>query len=140
MSFSEFLLVFGGGWFLIGTIGIFTFVKEAMKPYEIVNGKVSGYRRKTREGKTRYRPMFEYSYNGVVYQSEHRIGSAKYGKGFNIEPNSKYKIGDTVRLRVYLDKPKHAIADDKWNIRMPILLGTLMCMVGVALMTLSVYI
>ena len=89
---------------------------------------------------TSYTPIFEYKYNGRLYQEEHRVSSAKYGKGMSIVPASKYSIGDTVEVRVYDNGEKvRAVINDKNNIKMPLYVGIMFTIAGVALIALVAY-
>lgn len=87
-----------------------------------------------------YTPIFEYKYNGQMYQQEHRVTSSKYSKGMEIVPASKYSVGDTVKVRVYDDGKKvYAVIDDKNNISMPLKAGTAFTISGAVLLALGLY-
>ncbi|MDE5996455.1 MAG: DUF3592 domain-containing protein [Eubacterium sp.] len=87
-----------------------------------------------------YTPIFEYKYNGKIYEEEHRVTSSKYGKGMSIVPASKYNIGDVVKVRVYDDgETVRAVIDDKNNIKMPLNVGIVFTILGVILIGMGIY-
>lgn len=111
-------------------LGIFSLKRyhdDQKKDYVIVPGIVVRLDKTQRchrgFSSTGFVPVFEYTYNGTVYQKEHRVQSSKYGKGMNIVPASKYRPGDAVELRVYTNCPEYAIINEAKNIKSPLYLG-----------------
>lgn len=137
MELKTGLLLFGIGLLYIGFFSLKNYYDDQRKEYAIVCGKVirmdkkHNYNHSSKMSTTGFVPVFEYTWNGKVYQKEHRIESSKYGKGMEIVPASKYKEGDTVELRVYLDNPEYAIVNDEKNIKMPLYLGIPVTILGV---------
>lgn len=129
------VLLFG---FLLSVFGIMLlrqYYRDEKCPYDIVYGKIvdsqvskAYYKGKHSIG---YVPVIEYEYNGKTYRRNHRIESSKYGKNMEIIPASKYRIGDEVELRVYIDKPEYALINDKGNIRLPLYVGIPVLLIGV---------
>ena len=55
-----------------------------------------------------------------------------------IIPASKYRIGDKVELRVYIDKPEYALINDAGNIRLPLYVGIPVLLIGVITVIFSI--
>lgn len=123
------LLLFGMALICLGFFSLKNYYDDQRKEYAIVCGRVirmdkkHNYNYSSKMSTTGFVPVFEYIWNGKVYQKEHRIESSKYGKGMEIVPASKYKEGDSVELRVYLDNPEYAIVNDEKNIKLPLYFG-----------------
>lgn len=140
------MLLFGILAIVLGIGFLRIYVTDQKREYEIVYGKVIRLERRAgQKGRSKistigYTPVFEYEYRGKIYQKEHRVESSKYGKGMKIEPASKYKEGDIVELRVYVDKPEYALANDEKNIKMPLYVGVPITFVGIAVLVIAVLI
>ena len=111
----------------LGIALLIRYYKDEKREYVLVIGKVvqSVKSRSYHRGhhSVGYIPVIEYRYNNKVYQVNHRISSSKYGKNMEIVPNSKYHVGDTVELRVYVDQPEYALINDRNNILLPLYIG-----------------
>lgn len=111
----------------LGIALLINYNQDEKNEYVLVTGKVVGMdqNRSYRKGhhSVGYIPVIEYYYQGRAYQVQHRISSSKYGKNMEIVPNSKYHIGDPVELRVYVEKPEHALINDRNNILLPLYVG-----------------
>lgn len=140
------ILLFGILVIALGIGCLRNYYTDQRREYEIVYGKVirlewrAGRKAGSKISTVGYTPVFEYEYRGQVYQKEHRVESSKYGKGMKIEPASKYKEGDIVELRVYVDEPEYALANDEKNIKMPLYLGVPITLVGIAVLVIAVLI
>ena len=129
--------------FYFGIRGLMQYLKEN-KNYITTTATIVRYEKShhyhNHMNTTSYTPIFEYKYNGRVYEEEHRVSSAKYGKGMSIVPASKYNIGDTVQIRVYDDgKTVYAAIDDKNNIKMPLYIGIVFTILGAVLIGMGIY-
>ncbi|MGF0033241.1 hypothetical protein ACQRBN_09770 [Bariatricus sp. SGI.154] len=67
-----------------------------------------------------------------------KLQSSKYGKGMEIIPASKYREGDMVELRVYIDKPEYAIVNDEKNIKLPLYLGIPLTLLGIGIFVIAI--
>lgn len=136
------IFLFAGCLTCLGVISLRNYYNDQKKEYVILWGKVVEQKKSQRyhKGKTSigYVPVFEYKYNGKVYQTEHRVQSSKYGKGMEIVPASKYREGDTVELRVYIDKPEYAIVNDEKNIKLPLYLGIPLTLLGIGIFVIAI--
>jgi len=136
------LILFACGLLYIGIMSLRNYYQDQKKEYVVTLGKVveQKERQHYRRGMstTGFVPVFEYTYNGKVYQKEHRVESSKYGKGMKIVPASKYKEGDSVELRVYIDNPEYAIVNDEKNIKLPLYLGVPLTILGGALLVVAI--
>ena len=135
--------IFGIVIFYFGIRGLMQYLKEN-KNYITTTATIVRYEKshnyRNHMNTTSYTPIFEYKYNGRVYEEEHRVSSAKYGKGMSIVPASKYNIGDTVQIRVYDDgKTVYAAIDDKNNIKMPLYIGIVFTILGAVLIGMGIY-
>lgn len=121
------LLIVGIALVIFGICFLITFSKEKAKKYALVKGKVIEVIKSVGVNRTgvTYTPVFEYQYNNKTYRVEHRISSPT--------PNFTYKVNDIVELRVYEDKPDKAIANNKKNLKVPLVLGTSFIILGVVL-------
>ncbi len=111
----------------LGIALLISYYRDEKREYALVTGKVVGSE-KSRSYRRGYHgigyiPVIEYRYNNRVYQVNHRVSSSRYGKNMEIVPNSKYHVGDTVELRVYVDQPDHALINDRNNILLPLYIG-----------------
>lgn len=121
----------------LGIACLISYYRDEKKEYVLVVGEVvrSDQSRSYHKGHhgIGYIPIIEYTYNGRLYQVQHRVSSSKYGKNMEIVPNSKYHIGDKVELRVYVDKPEYALINDRNNILLPLYVGIPLTLLGAAL-------
>jgi len=126
----------------LGITSLINYYRDEKKEYVLAVGKV------VRSDKSQfyhkghhnigYIPVIEYSYKNKVYQVDHRVSSSKYGKNMEIVPNSKYHIGDKVELRVYVDKPEHALINDRHNILLPLYIGIPLTLLSVVLLCVAI--
>ncbi len=121
----------------IGISSLLAYYRDNKREYVLITGKVVRYDEnqhyRNKNYWVGYIPIIEYSYQNKVYQKEHRVSSAKYGKNMEIVPNSKYNIGDEVELRVYVDNPEHALINDKNNILLPLYIGIPLTLLSIIL-------
>ena len=122
----------------LGIVWLWLYFRDERREYILLYGRVIRYDLKKkitaeRFIKRSYVPVFEYEYAGKTYQKRHRISSFRYGKGMKPEPNFKYKIGDTVELRVYKEAPDYALLNDTHNIRLPLYVGIPLIFAGAIL-------
>lgn len=140
------MILFGALAIVLGIGCLRNYYTDQKRGYEIIYGRVVQLKRRAgRKAGSKfstigYTPVFEYEYRGKIYQKEHRVESSKYGKGMKIEPASKYKEGDIVELRVYVDEPEYALANDEKNIKMPLYVGIPITLVGMAVLVIAVLI
>lgn len=128
-------LLFGIFSAFIGLMLLRQYYRDEKRKYDIIYGKII----QNKESETFYKgkksigyiPVIEYRYNGKTYCRNHRVESSKYGKGMKIVPNSKYRIGDEVEIRVYVDEPEYALINDVNNIRLPLYVGIPLTIIGV---------
>lgn len=122
----------------LGIACLISYYKDQKNEYVLVVGKVVGMAQNRSYHKGQhsvgYIPVVEYYYRGKAYQVDHRVSSSKYGKHMEIVPNSKYHIGDPVELRVYVDKPEHALINDRNNILLPLYIGIPLTILGTVLL------
>lgn len=124
----NYLLIVGIALVIFGICFLITFSKEKAKRYALIQGKVIEVIKSVGVNNTglTYTPIFEYQYNNKTYRVKHRISSPA--------PNCTYKVNDIVELRVYEDKPDKAIANNKKNLIMPLILGISFIILGVMLL------
>lgn len=141
MDFKNIMLIFGVALLYFGIRGLIQFFNES-RNYTITTAVIVDCVRHSsnNNGYISYTPVFEYTYNGKTYQEEHRVSSAKYSKGMGVVPASKYNVGDTVEVRVYEKGDKvRAIIHDEGNIKMPLVIGILFTIAGIALSAAGIY-
>lgn len=126
----------------LGISFLVRYYKDEKNEYKLITGTVvrSDKNQSYHKGhiNTGYIPVIEYNYKNKVYQANHRVSSSKYGKNMEIVPNSKYKIGDRVELRVYVDNPEYALINDRNNILLPLYVGIPLTLLGTVLFCVSV--
>lgn len=145
MNNNEIMLICGIFMLGFGIRMLITYFKEN-KNYTVTSATIVRFDREldhnhhSHGNYVSYTPIFEYTYNGKTYQEEHRVSSAKYGKGMRIVPASKYSIGDVVDVRVYDNGKKvYAVIDDENNIKMPFRMGLILTAVGAVFIAVAVY-
>lgn len=110
-----FLLFFGCCWIYNGISDLIKYFRNQHREYYIVSGKIVSFKEEITRGRngdfTTFYPVFEYYYNGKIYQNVHTAGMAKVEKGFILPDDSKYKIGQEVDIRVYANDPTESILD-----------------------------
>ena len=145
------MLLLGLTFLAFGLYAVYTYFRDERKNYTIVPGKIVAFERHTdRKGYKGFTTFFEYFYNGTVYRCSHNITLAKYCKNSKIDetmpriyytknisivPNTKYKIGDSVEVRVYEDEPENARIHSASSFRMPFIVGTVSALIGIAVLT-----
>lgn len=144
------MLLSGIVFLAFGLYAIYTYFRNKRKNYTIVPGKVVDFKKYTQKGYTGFTTVFEYYYNGVTYQCSHNINLAKYCRNSKIEsnmpkayytknisivPNSKYKIGDSIEVRVYKDKPENAVINTKSSLILPLIIGGISGLIGIVVLT-----
>lgn len=114
----------------MGIAGIYIYFRDERREYTIVTGQVIDMEKNTETHNghmhINYSPVIEYTFEGETFVTLHRVSSSKYGKGMEIVPASKYKVGDFVDLRVYAENPEYALVRDKNNLLMPLYTGLVM--------------
>ena len=127
----------------LGIAALISYYRDEKKEYVLVTGEVvaseksQSYHRGHHS--TGYTPVIEYRYNNQIYRVNHRVRSSKYGKNMEIVPNSKYHVGDKVELRVYVEKPGHALINDRNNILMPLYVGIPLTLLGGVLLCVGIF-
>ncbi|MDE6469524.1 MAG: DUF3592 domain-containing protein [Eubacterium sp.] len=130
----------------LGLYMICTYIVNSKKQYIIVHGKIIDFKEhRNQNGNKGFTTVFEYYYQGMTYTAEHNINLAKYMKNSRIEkgtpkiyytknisivPNSKYKIGDSIDVRVYTDNPENAIINTKSSVLLPLITGLISLTIG----------
>lgn len=127
------------------------YIKQNRRKHEIVTGKVISFERHQRHSRNMgnvkgFTMFYEFYYNGQTYRDNHNINISKYTRDLTIEPyiehsknihivpRSKYKIGDSVDVRIYDGDPKTSIIDDKKALVAPLITGIVTLLVGVAIL------
>ncbi len=140
---------------VFGTYAIYTYLRNLRKPYTIVSGKIIDFKEHTsNKGYKGFTTSFEYYYQGVTYNAVHNINLAKYCKNSKIQegipriyytknvsivPNTKYKIGDSIEVRVYEDNPENAIINTKVSVILPMVTGIVCAIIGAVVLVISLY-
>jgi len=133
--------VLGLLFFVFGIRNIIKHIIKQKKSYHNIYGKVVKFNEKkgsSRDGDllvTYFTPVFEYTYKGKVYQSEHNVRVSNKGK-----PSSHFEIGKVVELRVYEEEPHAAILNSPFGVNgllysgiIGIAVGAIAISIGVAL-------
>lgn len=146
MNYKIALIIFGASMLYIGIRALIQYVHETKHSYvtttaTIVESKKSMHHNAhSHAGYIGYTPVFEYTYNGRTYREEHRVTSSKYNKDMDIVPASKYKIGDTVEVRVYDKNGKvYAVINDEKNIKSTLYIGLPLTIIGGIFVAVGIY-
>ena len=121
--------------FGVGIFGIVEYYRLITKKHMYLNGTVTELRESYSHGANRiggfsFTPIFEFSYNNTVYQVEHKVSAAKYGKNMGIIPTNKFKAGQTVELMVPVDCPENAVLNTRHSKRLSLYIGLLFLLIG----------
>jgi len=114
----------------MGICFLYDYLKNDLQKYVIVLGKIVGFHKELDDGGTSFSPIFEYEYEGTVYQKRHRFSSAKFDRNRSVVPSGKYNIGDEISVRVFTNRPEDAIINDRSNLNMPLICGLICLFLG----------
>lgn len=146
-------IIFGLVFMAFGLYAVWIYIKDSRKSYQIVPGKIVDFKAHMgHKGTKGFTTIFEYYYQGVTYTAERNINGAKYSKNSDIVegtpkiyytknrsivPNSKYKIGDSIEVRVYESEPERAVINTKSDVFLPLIMGGVFILIGVLILTIS---
>lgn len=140
--FKVYLLIFGAAALYIGLTGVRQHFRDKKREYRLVYGKIIDQQRETRTSRGKsfvsFSPVFQYNFNGQTYQGNHIFSSAKYGKGLELSPASKYEIGTEVELRVFLDDPSQAVINTEGSVKFPLTAGVAATCIGIVLIGVAI--
>lgn len=122
----------------IGVTCIKKWVSNKNREKVIVTGRIIGFELDNVEKYgTYFFPVFEYCYNGQIYQGRGKLGTATIKKCKKV-PMSKYKEGDEVEIAVFTDEPASGIINTPGNINLMLYAGVGTLLFGLLFATLLI--
>lgn len=149
------VFLFGILMIVFGAYSIYIYLRNLRKPYTIVSGKIIDFKEHTsHKGYKGFTTIFEYYYQGTVYNAAHNINCAKYcknskikeglpriyyTKNISIVPSTKYNIGDSIDVRVYENDPENAVINTKASAILSLLIGITCVIIGAVVLVIYFY-